>query len=73
MKIKVRPIGLIKRYAEEQEIEAPEGLTCRGLIRGLEIPHQLKMVTFVNGKRERLDAALHDGDRVTLVSLATGG
>ena len=51
MKIKIRPIGLIKRFAEECEIEAEAGLTPRKLIADLGIPAELKMVSFVDGTR----------------------
>jgi sulfur carrier protein ThiS len=73
MKIKIRPIGLIKRYAEDSEIEIEAGLTPRKLIADLGIPAELKMVSFVNGTRVDLDHELHDGDEVKLVTLVTGG
>jgi sulfur carrier protein ThiS len=73
MKIKIRPIGLIKRFAEDGEIEAEAGLTPRKLIADLGIPAELKMVSFVNGSRMDLDYELLDGDEVKLVTLLTGG
>jgi sulfur carrier protein ThiS len=73
LKIKIKPIGLIKRYAEESEIEVEAGLTPRKLIADLLIPAELKMVPFVNGTRMELDQELHDGDEVKLVTLLTGG
>ena len=73
MKIKIRPIGLIKRFAQESEIETEAGLTPRKLISDLGIPAELKMVSFVNGTRTDLDHELHDGDEVKLVTLVTGG
>ncbi len=73
MKIKIRPIGLIKRFAQESEIEIEAGLTPRKLIADLGIPAELKMVSFVNGTRTDPDHELHDGDEVKLVTLLTGG
>ena len=73
MKIKIRPIGLVKRFAEEREIEVDAGLTPRKLMADLGIPAELKMVSFVNGTRVDPDDELHDGDEVKLVTLLTGG
>jgi sulfur carrier protein ThiS len=73
MKIKIRPIGIVKRFAQGGEIEIEAGLTPRKLIADLGIPAELKMVSFVNGTRVDLDGALHDGDEVKLVTLLTGG
>ncbi len=73
MKIKIRPIGLIKRFAQDTEFEIEPGLTPRKLISDLGIPTELKMVSFVNGTRTDLDHELHDGDEVKLVTLLTGG
>lgn len=73
MRIKIRPIGLIKRFARESEIEVGAGLTPRKLIADLGIPAELKMVSFVNGTRRDLDHELQDGDEVKLVTLLTGG
>jgi len=73
VRVKIRPIGLIKRFAEGCEIEAEAGLTPRKLIADLGIPSELKMVSFVNGSRMDLDHELRDGDEVKLVTLVTGG
>jgi molybdopterin converting factor small subunit len=73
MRIKVRPVGVIRKFVEEHEREAEEGLTSERLIRGLNIPRKLKMVSFVNGKREALNHALKDGDEVVLATLLSGG
>lgn len=73
MKIKIRPIGVIRRYAEDQDMEVEEGLTSGILIKRLKIPERLKMVAYVNGKRKDLDEALTDGDEVKLATLLGGG
>lgn len=73
MKIKVRPIGVIRRYVEGRDMELEEGFTSEGLIRHLDIPERLKMVAYVNGKRRDLDQSLEDGDEVKLATLLGGG
>lgn len=73
MQIVVKPIGLIKKYASEGMRDIREGVTSRGLIESLAIPRELKMVSYVNGKKRALDEPLFDGDEVKLVTLLTGG
>jgi sulfur carrier protein ThiS len=73
MKIRVVPVGLIKKYAHMEVIDTTEGMTPRVLIESLAIPPRLKMVAYVNGKRHPLDQPLSDGDEVKLVTLLTGG
>jgi len=73
LRIKLRPIGLIKSYVEERDIDVLPGCTSRTLIKELRIPEQLKMVTFVNGKKYKLDDKLQENDEVKLVTLVTGG
>jgi sulfur carrier protein ThiS len=72
-KIRVRPVGIIRKYVAEQDMDLPEGLTPRQLIHDLAIPRKLKMVSFVNGVRTSLDATLKNGDEVILVTLLSGG
>ena len=73
MRIKVKPVGIIRRFADEQEMEAEGGTTSQDLISLLRIPAELKMIAIVNGKGRDLNAELLDGDAVTLVTLLTGG
>jgi sulfur carrier protein ThiS len=73
MQIKVRPIGIIRRYIEGQDIELEDGLTPEHLIDLLKIPQKLKMVAYVNGKRRGLREELNDGDEVKLATLLGGG
>ncbi len=73
MKITVVPIGLIKKYAQGENLDVKEGTTSRELILVLKIPRELKMASYVNGKKRDLDQALVDGDEVKLVTLLTGG
>lgn len=51
----------------------PAGFTSAALIEQLGIPSQLKMLSLVNGTSRPLDAELHDGDEVRLVTLVYGG
>ncbi len=73
MRITVKPVGVIKMYVQEQDMDAPEGCTSAALIEQLGIPRRLKMLSFVNGVRRALDAELTDGDEVRLVALVFGG
>ena len=73
MKIKVRPVGIIKKYFIEYELVTADGLTPEQLISDLKIPQKLKMVSFVNGKSIPLKEKLKDGDEVILVSRLSGG
>lgn len=73
LRIKVKPIGLIRNYLAEHERPVPPGSTARALIRELGIPAELKMVVFINGRRGSLDAELRENDEIKLVTLATGG
>jgi len=71
--VHVRPIGLVRKFADDQDIWMKEGATPKDVIRSLRIPDRLKMVGFINGNRARLDDQLQDGDNLKLVTLATGG
>lgn len=73
MKIKVRPVGVIRKYFTEHELDAADGLTSEQLICDLKIPGKLKMVSIVNGKSLPLKEKLKDGDEVILVTLLSGG
>jgi len=73
MKIKVRPVGVIRKYFTEHELETADGLTPELLIHDLKIPGKLKMVSIVNGKSIPLKEKLKDGDEVILVTLLSGG
>lgn len=71
--IHVRPIGLLRKFADEQDMRVEAGTTPKDVIRRLRIPGRLKMVGFINGNRAGLDDQLQDGDDLKLVTLATGG
>jgi sulfur carrier protein ThiS len=73
MRIKVRPIGIIREFVTDREIDAAEGITPEQLIHDLKIPEKLKMVSFVNGKSIPLNKKLEDGDEVSLVTMLGGG
>ena len=73
MRIRVKPAGIIRRYVEEMDMEAPAGLTIRGLITLLAIPPELKLMVFVNGQRKDADEILEHGNEVRLITLLSGG
>ena len=73
MKIKVRPVGVIRKFVTEHELETADDLTPERLIRDLNIPVKLKMVPIVNGKSIPLKQKFKDGDEVILATMLTGG
>lgn len=73
MRVAIKPVGLIKKYVSAGIRDVADGITSRGLIDLLAIPRELKMVSYVNGKKRALDEPLSDGDEVKLVTLLTGG
>lgn len=73
MRLAIIPVGLIKKYVPAGSRDVTDGITSRGLIELLAIPRELKMVSYVNGKKRALDEPLADGDEVKLVTLLTGG
>lgn len=73
MRIEIQPVGLIKKYASAGQRDVADNITSRALIELLAIPRELKMVSYVNGKKRPLDAPLAEGDEVKLVTLLTGG
>lgn len=73
MRIRVKSAGIIRRYAEDKDMEVPTGLTIRGLIAFLAIPSELKLMVFVNGQRKKVDEILEDGNEVRLITLLSGG
>ncbi|MCX5880334.1 MAG: MoaD/ThiS family protein [Deltaproteobacteria bacterium] len=73
MRIRIKPAGIIRLYVDEKDMEVPTGLTIRGLIALLAIPAELKLMTFVNGKRKEVDEILKDGNEVRLITLLSGG
>jgi hypothetical protein len=73
MRIELKPVGLIKKYASAGSRDVADGTTSRELIGLLGIPRELKMVSYVNGKKRPLDEPLIEGDEVKLVTMLTGG
>jgi sulfur carrier protein ThiS len=66
-------MGLLRKFARDEEIQVDTGTTPKAIIQHLRIPDKLKMVVFINGKKANLDDQLQDGDDLKLVTLATGG
>ena len=73
MKIKLKPLGVLKKFVQEGEIEIDPSTTCGVLIEGLKIPEFFKTVAFINGKSVDLDAKIAEPCEVTLVTLVRGG
>lgn len=73
MKIFLVPVGIMKKYMKELELEIDETLTPKGLMGKYIFPDKLKTVYFVNGKRTDPNSILKDGDVVKIVSTFAGG
>jgi len=73
MKIYLVPVGIVKKYMKELELEIDETLTPESLMGKCVFPDKLKTVYFVNGKRMYPYSKLKDGDVVKIVSTFAGG
>jgi len=73
MKISLVPVGIMKKYMEELELEIDETFTVGFLTEKYTLPVNLKAVCFVNGKRIDPGSKLKDGDIVKIVSTFAGG
>ncbi len=73
MKIRVKPVGVIRQFVTVRELEADEGLTPERLIQVLKIPKKLKMICFVDGKSVAMKKRLKDGEEITIATMLGGG
>lgn len=77
MQVRVKLIGtlpaLLKRSDAESVVEVEPGATLVDLMRVMSISPQLVMVFAVNGKVQRGDYELHDGDEVAVMPAVAGG
>lgn len=58
---------------EGKDMEVSAGLTIRGLVTILDIPAELKLMIFVNGRRKDPDDILEHGNEVRRITLLSGG
>ncbi len=72
-RVKVVPVGMLKRYVAEEKVTANPGQTVHQLLDGLGIPPDLVAVVMVNGRQEPKSYLLQAGDQVKLVPLVGGG
>ena len=73
MKIKVLPVGVIKAFTGPRILDLPEGADGHCLLSTLDLPDALKIMLFVNGRKQKTDQPLAGGDEVKLVSSLGGG
>jgi len=73
MKIYLVPVGIMKKYLKERDIDINADLTAESLIEKLNLPDKLKIVCFINGKRIDPGHRFTEGDVVKIVSTFTGG
>jgi sulfur carrier protein ThiS len=72
-RVKVVPVGMLKKYITQGRVTANSGQTVRQLLDGLGIPPDLVAVVMVNGRQESKSYLLQEGDQVKLVPLVGGG
>lgn len=74
MKIEVRCFATISNYNPPNGyLEIPEKSTVKDVINILNLPENEVKVIFVNGKHEKKDYVLNDGDRVAFFPAVGGG
>ena len=79
MKVYVKLYALLRKHhpgpdrSVPLEIELPESATVSALVPALHLPEKLVRSAFVNNELMELDAALHDGDRVSIFPPVVGG
>lgn len=73
MPVTIMPIGILRLFITEQSLPYEPEVTVRRLIEGLALPPTLKVCAFVNGKRMKPDASVHDGDTLRVIALMMGG
>ena len=73
MKIKLRPLGIIRTYVKDEEIDIEPNTTCGEVIESLAIPIPLTVVAFINGGSVGLDTCIKEPCELTLVTLVRGG
>ena len=73
MRITVLPVGVVKKFVGGRVLDLPDGADGRLLIERLALPVELKVMSFVNGRKRPLDQPLANGDEVKLISSLGGG
>lgn len=73
MKVYLVPVGIIKKYMKERDVEIEADLTAGILVERLNLPDKLKTICFLNGKRIDPDYRFTEGDVVKIVSTFAGG
>lgn len=78
-KVEVRLFASLRKYhakpgsSEVMSVETEDGATLGDLLGKLKIPAEEVTVIMVNGKRQKEDHPLKDGDRVGIFPLIGGG
>ena len=73
MKVHLVPVGIMKKYVMEGDLDIETDLAAGALIERLNLPDKLKVVCFLNGKRIDPGHRFTEGDVVKVVSTFTGG
>lgn len=75
MNITVKCYATLARFKPENAEQYPisEGTTARDVLEALSIPEDELKLVFINGLHSKLDAELHDGDRLGFLPAVGGG
>jgi sulfur carrier protein ThiS len=73
MKIHLVPVGIMKKYMEERELDISSDCKASALVAELKLPDKLKAVCFIDGKRIDPERVFTEGDVVKIVSTFAGG
>lgn len=73
MKIRLIPVGIMKKYIMGGDLDIEADLAAGVLIERLNLPDKLKIVCFLNGKRIDASGRFTEGDVVKIVSTFAGG
>lgn len=73
MQIKVTPLGPIRDYVREGDLEINSNMTCKELMKSFKIPDAFKTVAFINGTMVDEDTVLSEPCEIKLVTLVRGG
>ena len=76
MNLEVRLFATLRPYMEgacKGLLEMPKGATIADVVARLDLPDEEIRLIFVNGKHEKRETVLHEGDRVGLFPPVGGG
>lgn len=74
MPARIRPLGLLKQYLNNQpEIAVEAGHTVREVLIALKFPLEIVAGVIVNDALQSKDYCIQDGDEIKLLAVMSGG